>query len=1084
MRNLSRVAALALPLLALSLSCKSHQSAVRAAPAQASAKAGALAASTGASAKAGVAAPAEAAVEATNGPVFFGAVRAGQTPPLTTILGSTREADPTVSQPGREVNELNIEEVKEWANIPTPIGNAAAKASALHALPALAIPSPAPGLTFDGNSAADNTAVFGSTVAPPDTNGAVGPNHYVQITNDLVGIYTKAGTLVSPPGKFALSKLFTSIGGVCATTDDGDIIAQYDKLANRWILSQFGFTSTATPPYHQCVAISKTSDPTGAYYAYDFQLPGQEFPDYPKLGTWPNGYFMSTNQFFLGGNFDGAGAFAFDRAKMLVGDPTAGGIYFNLCFQAGHCTPEHPEGIFGMLPSDFDGLTPPPAGAVANVFSYPTSVTFGDPADGLRVFDFVPNYANPALSTFTERPESTYASPIPVAPWDLRDPGGRGDIFQPAPATGAGNRLDAVASRIMFRLQYQNLGGTESLVSNITVNVSGVPPASAATYKAAVRYFQLSRSSPSGPFSVTEQGTTPSPDATERWMASAAADNSGDIAVGYSASSLSVFPSLRYAGRTPADPPGALEDEQTLFAGTGVQVATGNRWGDYSALQVDPSDFCTFWYTNEYYSTPAGTQFNWRTRIGNFKFPGCVSPAMGTLTGKVTYCQNGLPITGAVLQVSDGHGGATISNGTYAISLPPGTYTVTAVDPAINCANSASQTVTISNGGSATADFCLTGTPLIDLVGDSFDDSAGNGNGTINRNECFKVNTVLKNDGCLAETGISAVLSTSTPEVIIDQNTSAYPNLAINASGANLTPYAARTTSSFVCGTPIDFTLTETSTLGGTRVSHFSFPTCAGAPEPFSGTLTSGDAVATAGRLGRNAVSSVCGTLKGCPGAFDANPRFYDTFSFSNTSAVSECLKVTLDQSSCTGTLLAAGYLDAFDGSNLCLNYLGDEGASPAVGSFSVDVPPGHDLIVAIQQTTVGVFCTTGYTGTVTGFVDNTDAGGDTTPPTISGASASPSSLWPPNNKMVDVTINYSTADACGGPVGCVLSVSSNEGGPADWQVIDAHHVKLRATRNGTGNGRIYTITITCTDVSGNQSTSQVQVTVPHDQGH
>ena len=1083
MRNLCRFTALALPLLALSLSCKSHQSAVRAAPAQTSAKAGALAASTGASAKSGVVATPQAAVEATNGPVAFGAVRVGQTPPLTTILGSTREADPTVSQPGREVNELNIEEVKEWANIPTSVGTAVAKASALHALAALAIPSPAPGLTFDGNSSADNTAVFGSTVAPPDTNGAVGPNHYVQITNDLVGIYTKAGTLVSPPGKFALSRLFKSIGGVCATTDDGDIIAQYDKLANRWILSQFGFTSTATPPYHQCVAISKTSDPIGAYYAYDFQLPGQEFPDYPKLGTWPNGYFMTTNQFFLGGDFDGAGAFAFDRAKMLVGDPTAGGIYFNLCFQAGHCSPQYPEGVFGMLPSDFDGLTPPPAGAVANVFSYPTSVTFGDPADGLRVFDFVPDYANPGLSTFTERPESTYASPIPVAPWDLRDPGGRGDIFQPAPATGAANRLDSVASRIMHRLQYQNLGGTESLISNITVNVSGVTPSSAATYKAAVRYFQLSRSSPAGPFSVTEQGTTPAPDATERWMASAAADNSGDIAVGYSASSLTVFPSLRYAGRTPSDPPGALEDEQTLFAGTGVQTDTGNRWGDYSALQIDPVDFCTFWYTNEYYNTPAGTTFNWRTRIGNFKFPSCVSPAMGTLTGKVTYCQNGLPITGAVLQVSDGHGGATISDGTYAIPLPPGTYNVTAVDPAINCVNSASQTVTISNGGSTTADFCLIGTPLIDLVGDSFDDSGGNGNGTINRNECFKINTVLQNDGCLPETGISAVLSTSTPEVVIDQNTSAYPNLAINASGANLTPYAARTTPSFVCGTPIDFTLTETSTLGGTRVFHFSFPTCAGAPEPFSGTLDSGDATA-ASRLGRNGVSSVCGQLKGCPGAFDANPRFYDTFSFSNTSAGSECLTVTLDQSSCAGTLLAAGYLDAFDGSNLCLNYLGDEGASPAIGSFSVDVPPGHDLIVAIQQTMVGAFCTTGYTGTVTGFVDNTDAGGDTTPPTISGASASPSTLWPPNNKMVDVTINYSTADGCGGPVGCVLSVSSNEGGPSDWQVIDAHHVKLRATRNGNGNGRIYTITITCTDVSGNQSTSQVQVTVPHDQGH
>ncbi len=154
------------------------------------------------------------------------------------------------------------------------------------------------------------------------------------------------------------------------------------------------------------------------------------------------------------------------------------------------------------------------------------------------------------------------------------------------------------------------------------------------------------------------------------------------------------------------------------------------------------------------------------------------------------------------------------------------------------------------------------------------------------------------------------------------------------------------------------------------------------------------------------------------------------------------------------------------------------------MGSFQVDVPSGHNLVLSVQQVTNGVFCAAGYSGTVSGFIDNTDAGGDTQPPTISGVSAVPSSLWPPNKKMVKVTINYTSADACGGPVGCTLSVSSNEGSSADWQVIDAHHVNLRADRNGNGNGRVYTITIECTDVSGNQSTSQVQVTVPHDQGH
>ena len=154
------------------------------------------------------------------------------------------------------------------------------------------------------------------------------------------------------------------------------------------------------------------------------------------------------------------------------------------------------------------------------------------------------------------------------------------------------------------------------------------------------------------------------------------------------------------------------------------------------------------------------------------------------------------------------------------------------------------------------------------------------------------------------------------------------------------------------------------------------------------------------------------------------------------------------------------------------------------MGSFQVDVPAGHNLILSLQQVSDGVFCPAGYSGTVTGFIDNTDAGGDTQPPTISNASAVPSSLWPPNNKMVPVTINYTSGDNCGGPVGCTLTVTSNEGSPADWQVIDAHHVNLRATRNGNGNGRIYTITITCKDASGNTSTAEVTVTVPHDQGH
>jgi hypothetical protein len=119
------------------------------------------------------------------------------------------------------------------------------------------------------------------------------------------------------------------------------------------------------------------------------------------------------------------------------------------------------------------------------------------------------------------------------------------------------------------------------------------------------------------------QQSTYQPDTTWRWMGSIAQDQAGNLAVGYSASSSSVNPSLRYAGRLATDPPSQLsQGETTLFAGLGSQSATGNRWGDYSDLTVDPSDDCTFWYTNEYY--PSGvSQFNWRTRIGSFTFPTC-----------------------------------------------------------------------------------------------------------------------------------------------------------------------------------------------------------------------------------------------------------------------------------------------------------------------------------------------------------------------------------------------------------------------------------------------------------------------------
>ena len=260
------------------------------------------------------------------------------------------------------------------------------------------ITMPAAGLTFEGLGRTENIAAGFGNLSPPDTNGYVGPNHYVQQTNLLVRVWNKAGVPLTAP--FRLSSLWAIAnggpGGQCSASDAGDPVVLYDPLADRWLLSQFAFASQTAAPYHQCIAVSKTGNPTGSYYLYDFITGGttgvNEFPDYPKLGVWPDGYYMMVHQFTLGGPFNGTGAYSFNRAKMIAGDPSANYIYFNLSLA------NHPEGIGGSLPSDLDGLTPPPAGR-PNTFVYFTTTEFGDPATGLRLFDFHSDFAVPANST-------------------------------------------------------------------------------------------------------------------------------------------------------------------------------------------------------------------------------------------------------------------------------------------------------------------------------------------------------------------------------------------------------------------------------------------------------------------------------------------------------------------------------------------------------------------------------------------------------------------------------------------------------------------------------------------------------------
>src|SRR5712671_1150486 len=432
-----------------------------------------------------------------------------------------------------------------------------------------------PGLNFAGVGNGDYG--FAPNAAPPDTNGAVGATQYVQWVNESFAVFSKTGALLQGPT--AGNTVWSGFGGGCESNNDGDPIVKYDRANDRWILSQF---SVSTTPYLQCVAVSTTGDATGTYNRYSFSY-GNQFPDYPKLGVWPDGYYITYNIFNNGQTFAGSKLCVFDRVVMLVG-----GTATQQCFQLS-------TSFGGVLPSDLDGATAPPAGSPNYLMNFGTN--------SLNLWRFHADFVTPANTTLT--------GPVNI-PVQAFTPACSGGACIPQPNTR--QKLDTLADRLMYRLAYRNFGTSESLVVNQSVQVSG----NKKTQVDGIRWYEVT--SPDRTPVIHQQGTY-SPNSTNRWMGSIAMDKVGDIAVGYSASSSSVFPSIRYTGRVPTDPLGTMQAENIIKAGGGSQLSNLSRWGDYSSMTVDPVDDCTFWYTTEYLKS-SGT-FNWSTWISSFKFPGC-----------------------------------------------------------------------------------------------------------------------------------------------------------------------------------------------------------------------------------------------------------------------------------------------------------------------------------------------------------------------------------------------------------------------------------------------------------------------------
>jgi hypothetical protein len=426
----------------------------------------------------------------------------------------------------------------------------------------------------------DVAGLGGSTLLPePDPIGDVGPGHYVQTAGGRFAVFSKTGTLLV--GATPVNSLWAvQPAGPCRDNNDGSASVLYDPLADRFVLSHLPVP--ASNP-RLCVAVSKTSDPiTGGFWLYDFALPA--FVSYPRLAVWPDAYYLGAEQ--AGDAFLGA----FQRAPMLSGAAAAAQFRSVLLGDT----------LQGLLvPADLDGLRPPAGGAPALYLRHVDGEA-STGTDRLELYEFDVDFVTPANTTVTGPTNLAHAAFASLC----------GFSTDCIPQPGTTQRLESWTEYPMWRLQYRNFGDYETLVGNHAVD--------AGAGRAGVRWFELRR--PSGGAWAVRQDATWAPGTEHRWMGSAALDQFGNLAVGYSTASDTVSPALRYAGRLASDPVNQLaQGEAVLVNGGGSQLG-GNVWGRVSALALDPADDCTFWYTGEYYA--ATSTSTWSTRIGAFRFPG------------------------------------------------------------------------------------------------------------------------------------------------------------------------------------------------------------------------------------------------------------------------------------------------------------------------------------------------------------------------------------------------------------------------------------------------------------------------------
>ncbi|MBL7138377.1 MAG: T9SS type A sorting domain-containing protein [Bacteroidales bacterium] len=490
---------------------------------------------------------------------------------------------------------------------------------------------------------------------PPDTYGEASLDYYFQVVNTSYAIFNKTGEMIFGP-----YPSHTIWMGMPNNDNSGDAVVLYDETADRWLFTQFSLPNYPSGPFFQMIAVSQTSDPTGSWYRWQYEFP--LMPDYPKFGVWQDGYYMSSNNFSSQG-FANNGAYGYDRTAMLAGDPDAVRISFTLSAGGG--------GFNTIYPADCDGPLPP--AGTPNYFGFIKRISpqyFG-------FYEFHADFTNPSNSTFGNLLQINVSS--------------FNSLLDGIPQLGTTRKLEAISDRLMYRVQYCRFDGYDAIVTNHTVNVG--------YWVAGVRWYEFRKTT--GNWSLYQEGTYAPADGHSRWMGSIAMDTAGSIALGYSISSSSMYPSIRYTGRLRNDPLGQMTiAEKSIIEGGGCQTGIWSgrsRWGDYSSMSVDPANPTTFWYTQEYYATTSSS--SWRTRVGSFTFENVFSTYASATPAKFCLGEDSVQLNAIA------YGGS--GSYTYAWTSIPAGFTSDLQDPVVVPTDTTQYAVATSDGAQTRYDTVL-----------------------------------------------------------------------------------------------------------------------------------------------------------------------------------------------------------------------------------------------------------------------------------------------------------------------------------------------------------------------------------------